>query len=515
MMRYRTLIGLVAAVAFAAGLAPCPALAQTTIIVGSKKFTESVILGEIAKQTAESLVISADHRAELGGTRILFDALAQGQIDVYPEYTGTILKEILAAKNLQNEAQMRHTLAELGIGVTGALGFNNTYAIGVTPKGAERLGINTISDLAAHTDLRFGFTNEFMDREDGWPALRRTYALPQADVTGLDHDVALRALQDGSIDATDLYSTDAEIAFYGFKVLADDKAFFPRYDALFLYRLQLEKTAPAFVTMLKSLAGSIDEARMISMNKRVKIDRETEAAVAAEFCQQKFGVTAVYEEETLGEKRLRWLRQHLHMVLVSMVLAVALAIPLGVVAGKFTRAGQIILGATGIIQTIPALAMLALLMRLPWPRPGDRPDMLGIGAETAIAALFLYSLLPIVRNTQSGLAGIDLVTRESAAALGLSSWARLIKIELPLASRTILAGIKTAIVINIGFATLGALIGAGGYGQPILTGIRLNNKDMILEGTIPAALLALLAQGLFELAERTLVPRGLRLKSHG
>ena len=141
-----------------------------------------------------------------------------------------------------------------------------------------------------------------------------------------------------------------------------------------------------------------------------------------------------------------------------------------------------------------------------------RPDVLGIGTETAIAALFLYSLLPIVRNTHSGLKSIDPSIRESADALGLSPWSKLVKIDLPLASRTILAGIKTAAVINIGFATLGALINAGGYGQPIITGLRLADTGLILEGAVPAALLAVVAQGLFELLERTFVPKGLRLQ---
>ena len=133
----------------------------------------------------------------------------------------------------------------------------------------------------------------------------------------------------------------------------------------------------------------------------------------------------------------------------------------------------------------------------------------------AIVALFLYSLLPIVRNTHAGLTGIAPDLRDSAAALGLTARATLWEIELPLASRSILAGIKTSAVINIGTATLGALIGAGGYGEPILTGIRLDSAALILEGAIPAALMALAAQLLFGLAERWLVPRGLRIGKSG
>jgi osmoprotectant transport system permease protein len=493
-----------------AAATPPPAV----VVIGSKKFTESVILGEIAGQIALAVALRAEHRREIGGTRILFNALVGGQIDVYPEYTGTISEEILARQKLSGIDEIRAALAEHSIRMTEPLGFNNTYAIGVRPETAERLGIRTISDLRRHTELRLGFTNEFMSRGDGWPALRQRYALPQQDVRGLDHDLALRALQDGSIDATDLYSTDAEIAFYGFRVLDDDLAYFPRYDAVFLYRAELEERVPEFVKALRNLGGALTEASMIDMNRRVKIDGEPEGAVAADFARRALGMRgAAFVGETLAGRQLRLLGEHLYLVAVSMALAIIVSIPLGVAAARYARCGQIILAATGIIQTVPALALLVLLMPVPWPREVGRPDVLGIGTETAIAALFLYSLLPIVRNTQTALRSIDLPIRESAEALGLSAWSKLIRIELPLGSRTILAGIKTAIVINIGFATLGALINAGGYGQPILTGIRLDDFGLILEGAVPAALLALAAQGLFELAERTIVPRGLRLRA--
>jgi len=193
--------------------------------------------------------------------------------------------------------------------------------------------------------------------------------------------------------------------------------------------------------------------------------------------------------------------EHLSLVLVSLAAAVVISIPLGILAAKRRRLGQIILAVTGTIQTIPSLALLVFMI-----------PVLGIGPRPAIAALFLYSLLPIVRNTYAGLTGIAADVRESAEALGLPSVARLRLIELPLASPTILAGIKTSAVINVGTATLGALIGAGGYGQPILTGIRLANVGLILEGAVPAALMALGAQAAFELLEPALVPRGLRLR---
>ena len=475
--------------------------------VGSKSFTESVILGEIVTQLARQHGAETRHRSEFGGTRILFNALELGQIDAYPEYTGTITQEILAAQGIRTDDDLREALAARGLRMTGPLGFSNTYAVGVRPQTADELGLATVSDLRKHPDLRLGFSNEFMDRGDGWPALRDRYRLPQTDVGGMDHDLALRALAEGVIDATDLYSTDAEIAYYGFRVLEDDLGHFPRYDAVVLYRADLEQRAPEVAAALESLAGTIDEARMIDMNQRVKIDRETEAAVAAAF----LGVAAP-TAETFAQRQLRLLGEHLYLVVVSMILAIVVAVSLGIAAARHPRAGQVILAAVGIIFTVPALALLVLLMPVPWPREAGRPDILGVGPETAIAALFLYSLLPIVRNTHAALTSIDPAIRETADALGLSARAKLLLIELPLASRTILAGIKIAAVINVGFATLGAIIKAGGYGQPILTGLRLDRTDLILEGAVPSAILAVLTVFLFELAERALVPRGLRLQ---
>ncbi|NQV51080.1 MAG: ABC transporter permease, partial [Candidatus Marinimicrobia bacterium] len=174
--------------------------------------------------------------------------------------------------------------------------------------------------------------------------------------------------------------------------------------------------------------------------------------------------------------------------------------PLGIWGSRNATTGQFILSIVGVIQTIPSLALLVFMIPL-----------LGIGGPPALVALFLYSLLPIVRNTLSGLTSLPLDIRESALALGLPASARLRLIELPLALRSILAGIKTSAVINVGTATLGALIGAGGYGQPILTGIRLDDTGLILEGAIPAAVLALLVQWGFDFIERSYLSAGLQI----
>ncbi len=475
-----------------------PSVAQDqTIRVGSKKFTEAVILGEIATLHLQHAGLEVEHQAELGGTRILFNALLAGEIDVYPEYTGTIRQEILRELELPDFESLRSALAERGIQITDPLGFNNTYALGMAPEKAAELNIHNISDLRAHPDLVFGFTSEFLNRGDGWPSLRAAYMLNPDKVSGMDHDLAYRGLASGSIDVMDLYSTDAEITYYNLAVLEDDLHHFTTYDAVFLYRADL----PDMVAQtLNTLSGRIDETRIRTLNKRVKLDGESEIAVAASFLTETFGEQIQFTASSLASRLWQTTLEHLALVGIALLLGIIVALPLGVLAWQNNAVGAIILGTVGIIQTIPSLALLVFMIPL-----------LGIAAPPAIAALFLYSLLPMVRNTHTGLSSIPPSLQESAEALGLSKRDRLLRIDLPLASPSILAGIKTSAVITIGFATLGALIGAGGYGQPILTGIRLDDYGLILEGAIPAAGLAIAAQLLFNGLERVIVPRGLRL----
>jgi osmoprotectant transport system permease protein len=475
--------------------------------VGSKAFTESVVLAEVVRLLCEKHGHRSQHRAELGGSVILFQALEKGDIDAYPEYTGTIATELLGGQAGKDEAGLRAALAKKGIGMTGRLGFSNTYALGMKRQRAEELKIRTISDLQKHPDLILGFSNEFVGRKDGWEGLQRRYQLrPRHPPQGSDHSAALSALG-RKIDVTDLYSTDAEIRQYDLVVLEDDRGFFPAYDAVILYRLDLEQRNPELVALLKKLEDSLDNDTMTALNSRVQIDGASESLAAGEFLNKRFNLgidLEALEREGQWQRRLerfgRNTYEHLYLVAVSLGLAVLVSVPLGVVAYKVPPLGRLVLGVVGVLQTLPSLALLVFMVPL-----------LGLGPWPAIVALFLYSLLPIVRNTYTGLQDIPPPLRESALALGLPAWPRLRRVELPMASRSILAGIKIAAVINVGTATIGGLIGAGGYGEPILTGIRLNNVGMILQGAVPAAVLALLVEGLFGAAERVLVPRGLRL----
>lgn len=239
-----------------AASAATSAFAIEPVRIGSKAFTESVILGELATQLGNNAGVVTIHRSQLGGTRVLYEALLAGQIDVYPEYTGTIVQELLPGTP-SDMASIKAALARHGIGMTRPLGFNDIYALGVPEILAHEDRIRTISDLTKHPELRFGFSNEFLDRKDGWPLVRATYALAQTNVTGLDHDLAYRAISSGSINVIDLYSTDAEIAFYHLKVLDDDRHVFPLYEAVFLYRIDLHNRAPAILSTFTSMADPL------------------------------------------------------------------------------------------------------------------------------------------------------------------------------------------------------------------------------------------------------------------
>lgn len=496
----------VAALAVTLGLARPAAAAGPHVRVGSKAFTEGVILGEIVTQVAEASGATVTHEAQMGGTRILWTALTSGAIDAYVEYTGTLALELLADEALPrgDVAALRAALARRGIGMIGPLGFQNTYALGMTEARAAALGVRTLSDLAAHPALALGFSSEFLDRDDGWPGLAAHYRLAHGDVRGLDHALAYRAVVEGALDVTDLYTTDAEIERYHLRVLIDDRGYFPAYDAVLLYREAWARGAPAVVAGWRRLDGAIDAPTMIAMNARARLDRVPEIDVAATLVRTRLGLHVTRTAAGRAARIWARTREHVALVAAALVMALALALPLGVLAARHRRAGLALLGVVGVVQTVPSLAFLVLMIPL-----------LGIGGPPAVAAMVAYSLLPVVRNTHAGLTAIAPPLLESADVLGLGRWARLVRVELPLASPAIVAGVQTAAVLSVGTATIGALVGAGGYGQPILTGVRLDDTALILEGAIPAAVLAVLVQVAFELLGRALVPRGLRLDPPG
>jgi osmoprotectant transport system permease protein len=488
-------------------LAPALGLAQPAVNVGSKRFTESYILGEIVTQSVNRAGgASATHQQGLGNTAILYSALKSGSIHVYPEYTGTIAFELLGLTRVPELPELNRELGKHGLAAGVPLGFSNSYALAMLESRAEALGITRLSELARHPQLSYALSQEFLNRKDGWPALREAYRLQSAAVRGLDHGLAYEVLASGQVDVMDSYSTDAKIKRYRLRVLQDDRVFFPAYDAVLLYRQDFPEKFPQAWKALQELQGKITAEQMIALNAAAELSAIPFSLVARDYLDGRNSAqgrgmpreTRSFAKLLFGPDFWRLTMEHLLLVFASLALGVAAGVPLGIWAQRVASARAWILGTVGVLQTVPSLALLAFLIAAL-----DR-----IGTLPAIAALFLYSLLPIVRNTETGLAGVPRSLKDSASALGLREGARLRFIELPLAARTILAGIKTSAVINVGTATIAAFIGAGGYGERIVAGLAVNDHALLLAGAVPAAMMALAVQWAFDALDRLLIPPG-------
>ncbi len=412
---------------------------------------------------------------------------------------------------------------------------------------ARARGIARLSDLGRNADLRLGLSQEFLGRADGWPGLAQAYAaswpaqLTRSAPRGLDHGLAYEAIARKQVDVIDIYSTDAKLEKYGLTVLADDRNYFPRYDAVLLYRADLPARLPRTWARLAQLAGRIDEVTMRKLNAAAELEGKEFSVVAAEWLAhlkpapatalvaagEQSGATATdvarisgsADSPSGGDNKAAaasaraglWQRlfapdfgrlafEHVVLVFTALAASVVIGVPLGILAARRRVFAGAVLGSVGVIQTVPALALLAFLI----PLTGR------IGAVPAFIALALYALLPIVRNTHAGLTQIPAGLQDAARAFALPASLVLRKIELPLAARTIYAGIKTSAVINVGTATIAAFVGAGGFGERIVTGLALNDHAALLAGAIPAAALALLIEGAFAYGERWAIPTGLR-----
>ncbi len=485
-------------VLLAAALLPGAGFAAEAIVIGGKIFTESYVLGEMAAQTIEAASsVPVTRKLGMGSTGILFEALKSGAIDVYPDYTGTLAEAILKRPDLKSADEIRRALAAMGLTMSGSLGFNDTYALAVKDEFAQRHNLQTIGDLLPiESTLRAGFSYEFMDRKDGYPGLIGSYHLAMApqNVSRMEHSLSYQAIDQNAVDVIDVYSTDAKIKKLNLKLLRDDHNYFPVYQAVWVARTSFVEAHPREWQALRSLEGKISEQAMLDMNAQADIQKIPFDKIAARF----LGAAAPNSHGWLQEVGHRT-REHLWLVGVSLLFSVLVGIPLGVAAVRFPAAGQAILLSSALIQTVPSLALLCFLI-----------PVFGVGTKPALAALCLYSLLPVVLNTFTGIRAVNPIHLENARAFGLNRRQVLWRVVLPLASPTLLAGIKTATIVSIGTATLAALVGAGGYGAPIVSGLALNDVRIILTGAIPAALMALVAHGVFELLGIVLIPAGLR-----
>ena len=482
-------------------VAPSAIAAGEPIVVASKNFTEAYILGEAVAQLLESEGFEVDRKIGLGGTKICYDALVEGDVDVYVEYTGTIAEAIKEIDGRPTRRKIADALAGDGVEMLDDFGFNNTYALAVPRQVAEERGLGEISDLPNHPDLRMAVSHEFLERPDGWPGLQRLYGIEEVP-DGIEHALAYEALADGSIDLTDAYSTDGELKRYDLTVLEDDRGFFPTYMAVPLVRTDLDARAR---TVLRRVGSTLDDAEMSDLNAAAVFGGRSTESIAASYLVDKgllgtdAGATVVLPRDSLVAQLTRNTGRHLFLVVAAVLPATLVAVGLALAIFKLPWFSRGAVYIAGLMQTIPSIALLALLI-----------PFVGIGWLPAVIALFLYALLPILRNAVAALTSIEPTLRRVAVAMGLKPAEELRHVFVPLAMPSIVAGVRTATVICIGTATLAAFIGAGGLGDPIVKGLALNDTRLILEGAIPAALLAVLTELVFEQVERWLVPGHLR-----
>jgi osmoprotectant transport system permease protein len=499
---------------------PNPPL-QPPVVVASKPFGESYLLAEIFAQLLEDRGFRVDRRPGLGSTEVVFAALRRDAVDVYPEYTGTGLLAILGEIPEGTAGDVfrrvsREFRTRWGVEWLPPLGFENSYAVSVRRVTADSLGLRTLSDLARNgTSLVGGFSPDFLGRDDGLPGLQRVYGLTLGDTRSLLQAVKHGALRSGGVDVIDAYTTDGLLADPGLVVLEDDLGFFPPYQAAPLVSARLRRAAPAALAALAELAGQLDEGTMRELNRRLEVAGEPVHQVARDGLRATglLGVAASgdagvrvgrgggvweYLWSRRGETGRQTLR-HLFLVVVSLLAAVLVAVPLGLALERLPGGAEGVIRGVGVLQTMPSIALLAFMIPL-----------LGIGVLPALVALFVYSLFPVLRNTFSGVRDADPAAVDAARSLGMTPGQLLLRVRLPLAAPVIMAGIRTAAVLNVGTATLAAFIGAGGLGDPIVAGLALTDHRMILSGAVPAALLALGVDALLGVAERAVVPDGVR-----
>ena len=469
--------------------------ASDPIRIGSKNFNESYVLSEIVASLLESKGFEVERKFGLGGTLVCYEALLASEIDIYVEYTGTVQQAILKGSRSGLSLDEMNDLLGEEISLLPPLGFNNTYAIAMDKDLAADLSIKTISDIARFPHLKAGFSLEFLNREDGWPNLAKTYGLSQ-NVVGIEHGLAYRAIKNGNIKITDAYSTDGDLEKFELTILDDDKKFFPDYLAVPIIRNDISAEA---IEILSQLRGKIDDETMRSMNAKAAIERLSFDMIARDFLSIDGEIKKTYKDESFWQNLIKNTITHIKLTFIALTAGIFFGLICGFFAYNRQRISGIVLYLSSLMQTVPSIALLALMI-----------PIFGIGEIPAIVALFLYSVLPIVRNTITGLRSIDPVLKKVVVAIGLTERQQLSQVLIPLAMPTIIAGIKTAAVISIGTATLAAFIGAGGLGEPIVTGLALNDVNLILQGAVPAAILAILVEFLFSLLERLILKPHMR-----
>ncbi len=490
------------------------------IVVGSKIFTENMLLAEmLAVLLEENHGFHVDRKLNMGGTKLVFDALRGKQIDIYPEYTGTGYTMILKKSGDTNPDKIysivkQEFLQKFGLVWSRPLGFENTYTVAVRKQDSRFKGLQFISQLQGQAQFfHLGADHEFLERPDGFERFARKYRLnfKKNKIWTMNQGLLYSALKSQQLDMIMAYSTDGRIKAFQLKKLKDDKQFFPSYSAAYLTRAGALRRWPSAQIALSALEGNINEREMIALNHQVDQLKYEVNQVVRDFLTKKNLLSAGARELRLpGPAHYYWskrgyllkiLMEHLLLVFVPLILALLFSLPVGIWSAHNSQAEKAVFAVINTLQTVPSLALLALFI-----------PFLGIGFAPAVSALFIYSLLPLIRNTCAGIKNVDRRFVETSAGLGLSFWQILRHVQLPLALPMILAGVRISAVTVVGTAALAAFIGAGGLGDPIFRGIATLDSRLIVLGAVPACLLAIALDKCLAFLESLALSKGLKLE---
>lgn len=473
------------------------------IRIGSKEFTESYVVAEFLAQELEQHFgesIQIERQFGLGATAIAYQALTSDEIDLYPEYTGTLIQTLKLKSD--DRDRLLDELNTRGLAISAPLGFENSYALAATPEITQDLSLKRVSDLKRQlTQFKIGLTYEFHGRSDGWGQLLRSYPFLQNSVkpTLMEHSLLYTAVKNKRINIVEVYTTDPQIDDLSLVILADDARALPKYDAVFLASLKLQKRSPEVWAFINSLKNKLSAETIRHLNRQVEVvGLSPRQAVRnwLELSKENKVATSKQTQTTIAGLKSQLVRrsaEHFSLVVVAFLIAAAIGLPLGVLASDHPRIGRPLLSVSGVLQTVPAIALLVVLVPLT-----------GLGFWTAVTALVAYAAFPIASSTVAGLNSLSIETLDLVRLMHLNQWQALRWVRLPIAKLSILSGLRIALVSTIGNATLAALIGGGGYGALILSGLSTQRIELVFLGAIPAALSAIFVQAAFSWTERTL-----------
>lgn len=502
-MKYFFYFCLFSAVFSASLLAPAYSK-QDKIRIGSRDFPESVLVAEILSTSIEKFTdYKVDRKFHLGGVKVCLAAMQSNNLDIYPDYTGSLIHNVLGEHD-RNQYLVNYIKMALNekydFSITESLGFENSFVLAVRKSFAKKYNLETLSDLASllssnkelAQNIRVAFKHSFLKRPDGYKMLQDIYAFDFQKLMALEYNIAYQNLKENRIDVIDAFSTDSRLKDPELTALKDDRNALIPYSSVYVYRNKLKQNFPEIMKIQKLLDESLTNEKMLELNSRIEAG-EPYKQVAESFIaelEHEPGFLDLSDDASLSfwQKRLKQdlpllakaFLQHLRLAAVASLLASFIGIFIGIFISYRKKLAKLVLGFISVTQTIPSLALLALLI-----------PFVGLGFYPAVIALFIYALLPVIQNTYTGITTIPYKYIELANAIALKESQILFRVKLPMALSFILAGVRTSIVICIGTATLATFVGAGGLGDLIKAGIDLNSNYMIALGAVPAALLAL------------------------